>query len=363
MMVRIRCPAARALAAACERAFSPAPPIAALPAPPAADLCHDCRRLRRSLRHPLRPPSQPENPPLPPSRSPQSSAKLAALHARLSLHPSFPLETLARCLIDPSCEPNAKLNNASLSNLGNNLLGYFTTEHLLALYSVGREWGVEHAFEPTPEADAGLLQFTHVQPRELWGPQRFFETQDPKDLEPKTPAQLKEDAEKAEANRHKAIPLTFAMANFVKAVFAGIYLHESPRSAYQFFKAHILSRHLDVHKLFDFDQPTRHLSRLCAREGFPPPVARLLAETGRRTRSPVFVVGAYSGEERLGEGYGASMDEARIRAAVAALKAWYLYSPVEGKQDLETGATGEIGGQPGVNGFRPVYVDVGEVIV
>ena len=35
----------------------------------------------------------------------------------------------------------------------------------------------------------------------------------------------------------------------------------------------------------------------------------------------------YSGEDKLGEGAGASLNEARVRAAAAALRSWYLYSP------------------------------------
>ncbi|RPB21968.1 ribonuclease III [Terfezia boudieri ATCC MYA-4762] len=324
-----------------------------------------------------------KQPRLPPCRSPHTSAKLSSLHARLSLSPTFPLETLARCLIDPTAEPNPKFNNATLSNLGNNLLGYYTTEHLLAkyprlpidvlyaamhayispqtLFQAGREWGVEDAFEPTLEVDAGLLQFKRLKPGEPWGPERFFKTGDESALEPPAPATddptskstLDSEAEKKEV---EGIPLSHATANFVKSVFAGIYLHESPSSAHHFFRQHIISRHLDISKLFNFEQPTRHLSRLCAREGFQPPIARLLSETGRRSRTPVFIVGAYSGEERLGEGYGASLDEARIRAAVSALKGWYLYSPTEKKEAEEEE---EEGGRE----FSSVFVDVGEVIV
>jgi large subunit ribosomal protein L44 len=39
----------------------------------------------------------------------------------------------------------------------------------------------------------------------------------------------------------------------------------------------------------------------------------------------VFVVGVYSGREKLGEGQGASLKEAKVRANTNALRAWYLY--------------------------------------
>ena len=83
-------------------------------------------------------------------------------------------------------------------------------------------------------------------------------------------------------------------------------------------------------KLFQFEQPTRELSRLCVREGFQQPIARLEKETGRYSRHAVFIVGVYSGEEKLGEGQGSSLPEAKIKAAISALKGWYLYSPVSG---------------------------------
>lgn len=147
------------------------------------------------------------------------------------------------------------------------------------------------------------------------------------------------------------------MADFVRATFAGVYLHEGVAASKQFFRQHVASRKLDVDKLFNFRQPTRELSRLCQREGFEPPVARLLSETGRKSKSPVFVVGVYSGSEVLGEGAGGSSDEARVRAAVNALKGWYLYRPVHpvdlpSKTDVNPSAP-----------FSPSMIDVGEVIV
>jgi hypothetical protein len=70
----------------------------------------------------------------------------------------------------------------------------------------------------------------------------------------------------------------------------------------------------------------------------------------------VFVVGVYSGSERLGEGHGGSMNEARIRAAVNALKGWYLYRPFDAdlpsKTEMDPDAK-----------FRSAMIDVGEVIV
>lgn len=147
------------------------------------------------------------------------------------------------------------------------------------------------------------------------------------------------------------------MSCAVRAIFAGVYLHEGGLSAVrQFIRLHILSRKLEIEQLFLIKKPTVELARLCSREGFAAPVARLHAETGRRSSHAVFVVGVYSGEECLGEGHGGSLDEARIRASTNALKAWYLYSPLE-----KTAPSLKLEDQKAK--FKPAFVDVGEVII
>ena len=84
--------------------------------------------------------------------------------------------------------------------------------------------------------------------------------------------------------------LEAAMANHVRSVFAGVYLHEGFAAARQFFRQHVLSRRLDVDKLFDFSQPRRELSRLCARaaRGQDPVRDREAVETPRARRRRVF---------------------------------------------------------------------------
>jgi dsRNA-specific ribonuclease len=149
-----------------------------------------------------------------------------------------------------------------------------------------------------------------------------------------------------------------ASATFIRALCGALYLHAGSPAAKHFHAQHILSRHLPLHTLFHFSHPTRDLSRLCLREGFEPPVARLISETGRHSRTPVFVVGVFSGDDKLGEGAGSSLNEGRVRAAAAALRSWYLYSPGEGEvvlpSDVEGGAKGKK--------WRAQMVDMGEVV-
>ncbi|KAL4915545.1 ribonuclease III domain-containing protein [Aspergillus aurantiobrunneus] len=336
--------------------------------------------------------------PSPPVESARESAKLAALHARLYLPSRLPLETLARCLVDPSADSNPQFNNSSLDVLGHDLLTNYASEHLICKYprlpltviwaalfayvgpktltAMAREWGVENAAHPGGEVDPGFLQFTRVPPgvnpnsEPLIGTTRPNEDQkhwrksisssvvydnefgDP-DMAAVPPS---ESTSVGEMQIGKPVTAEQANASFVRAVVGAIYLHAGRAAAKRFFEQHVLSRHLDVSDLFNFSQPTRDLARLCARENYEPPIAKIISETGRRSRHPVFVVGIFSGGDKLGEGAGASLVEARSRAAVAALKAWYLYSPLEVRvpSSME-----EEGAAP----WKPVHVDLGEVVV
>jgi len=362
---------------------------------------------------PLRPPrfSLQKMPSPPPSRA-SSSAKLSALHARLSLSPRLPLGTLARCLIDPTADIDPLFNNASLAVLGGDLFGYYTAEAILCrfprlptevvfaamwaycgpktLAAITREWGVEAAAEPGGEVDPGYLQCKRQEPGNASVDGTGIQVKELEDTVSERSASDRPNAEKgwrrgmssrtvyddyfgeeinrtetdyaerpklreqdAHAKAERGITLERASMNFVRALMGAVYLHCGKRSAKLFFREHILSRHLNVSKLFEFRQPTRDLSKLCAREGFDSPVARILRETGRMSRHPVFVVGVFSGKEKLGEGVGGSLDEARIRAAVAALKGWYMYSPLKVRvpSDAEDGRP-----------WEPVMVDGGEVV-
>lgn len=144
-------------------------------------------------------------------------------------------------------------------------------------------------------------------------------------------------------------------ADLVRAVVGAIYTHCGREAVKSFVKSHVLSRKLDFSSLFKFKMPTRDLAWLCARENFDAPVARLLSETGRLSRTPVFVVGIYSGKDKLGEGAAASLDAARTKAAINSLKAWYLYSPGENIR-VPSDMLSE-----GAKAWQPVYIDIGEI--
>jgi dsRNA-specific ribonuclease len=333
--------------------------------------------------------------PSPPVHAARTSAKLSALHARLSLPPRLPLETLARALVDPSADSSPQFNNKAFSVLGNDLLGYYTSEYIVcqyprlplavvyaamyayvgekALAAITREWGVETAAAPGGEVDPGLLQlkllppetaqvqptaplvstapepntfgFRHSMSSRTVYDDEFGEIRD-------RPAQKDGDT----SSKPEGTTVSKAGLNFVRAVMGAVYLHGGRVAAKKFYREHFMSRQLAMADLFNFRFPTRDLSRLCAREGFRSPVARILSETGRKSRHPVFVVGVYSGNDKLGEGAGSSLDEARTRAAVAALKGWYLYSPVDFRVPSESE-------EEGAERWSPILVDSGDIVV
>ena len=314
------------------------------------------------------------------------SAKLAALHARLALPKKLPLQTMARTLVDPSADPNLRFNNASLAQLGGSIISFHVAEFLLCKYPrlpmailfaasgayngprtlaiIAQEWGVETAAYPGSEVDPGLLQFSKLKPGTNLGEigSARKNTIDQGVWRRGMSSRVVLDDEfgdmipKRRGIEVDAKPTETAYSNFVKAVVGSIYVHAGRDAAKKFVKEHILSRHLEITQLFDFKTPVQELAVLCKREEFEYPVARILSETGRLSRSPVFVVGIYSGHEKLGEGAAPSLAEARIRASVAALKAWYLYSPgnnVRVPSDME-------GTNP--KPWEPVHIDIGEII-
>lgn len=270
----------------------------------------------------------------------------------------------------------------------------------LTLFQISRSWGVENAAAPGVEVDPGLLQFSFDKPRAFntkWGfvrspdshqynyrrgisssvvldddfgevlpqgggvdkygnevPDAESETED--GVDPYLPIPLEQKLSLGSADEKTAKSHNIH-GTFVRAVVGALYAHAGREAARSFIQAHILSRQLDLAQLFTFKLPIRELSRLCAREEFEPPVARLLSETGRLSRTPVFVVGIFSGNDKLGEGAAASLEFARKKAAMNALRAWYLYSPGE-----DVRVPSEMLSE-GAKPWEPVHMDMGEVIV
>ncbi|KAK3985969.1 ribonuclease III domain-containing protein [Cladorrhinum sp. PSN332] len=331
------------------------------------------------------------------------SAKLAALHARLSLSQKIPLQTLARTLVDASADPNPRFNNTNLAFVGQTLINYHVAEQLMIqyprlpmeifyaamkgmagsapLFQVAKSWGIESAAAPGGEVDPGLLQFSldgtgdailgfgyeraeakfldKYKFRRGMSSRVVFDDDFGDRVDKFSEGKTDEEDMHSDTSYGSATTRTLAEkahANHVRAVVGAIYTHCGREAVKAFVAAHILSRKLALEKLFFFSDPTRELATLCAREDFEKPIARLLSETGRLSRTPVFVVGIFSGKDKLGEASAPSLDHARHKAAMNALKAWYLYSPGENVR-VPSDMLAE-DAQP----WEPAYIDIGEVV-
>ncbi|KAK9316630.1 hypothetical protein V1524DRAFT_377024 [Lipomyces starkeyi] len=319
------------------------------------------------------------------------SSALVALHTRLGLSKNFPLTTLARAL---NCESSslAKVypSNGSLAALGKEFLELYVLEFIVckyprlpkevmqearwayvgedALASIGHHWGVSRE-KPSVAApakrsvtkrnsgdkveDVGFTVATSLELPEGFGMLKYGR------LVVRRVNGLTEYAEVDEYGNQGEYTgfqrYSDAMSSFVKAVVGGVYIHDGESAAKKFIRDHILSRKVDIGSLFKIVQPTRELSRLCAREKLAPPISRMIAETGRLSRGPMFVVGVYSGSNVLGTGEGTSIKEAETGAAINALKGWYLYSPsvVTFPSDIKSED----------DYFKPLYIDPGQVLV
>ncbi|KAK5998220.1 Large ribosomal subunit protein mL44 [Cladobotryum mycophilum] len=331
--------------------------------------------------------SSPRTLPSPPFDRAAQSAKLAALHARLSLSKKIPLQTLARALVTPSADPNANFNNANLAFLGGTIINYHVLEYLVckwprlpmailyealrayagseALQQIAIRWGVDAAAAPGEEVDPGLLQWRLEGEQKVgtrWGYVRAEAERGPAWRRGLSSRVVLDDDFGDLVQKPTSEEMEYeqfqneAFESFVQAVVGSIYAHCGREEAKAFVTSHILSRQFDPSVLFQFKLPTRELAMLCAREGFEPPLARMESETGRLSRTPVYVVGIYSGKEKLGEGAGASLDIARRKASMASLKSWYLYSPsnkVRVPSDMM-----EKSAKP----WKAPHIDIGEII-
>lgn len=110
------------------------------------------------------------------------------------------------------------------------------------------------------------------------------------------------------------------------AVVGAVYVDHSPAAARELVHQLVLAElaEKDAKELVCFQHPKLVLTELLKNENSPPPVTRLVRESGRLTHFPTFVVGVYSGDKCLGEGAGTSIKRAESEALTAALREHFL---------------------------------------
>lgn len=282
-----------------------------------------------------------------PESTAEQSPQLAALHSRLRLPKQFSYSTLSQALNMDKFGGLA--NNFGLSTLGKTFLSYYVSEHLLLKYprlpmavhnaavdsfmgtevlgEVGKSWGIE--VDRSSKLDKHLAQEPEFM---QYGRLRYLSERS-KELKAGEPGVHELSAEElatvdnqTQAFVHRE---TEAYASAVRAIIGGLYTHCGEEATKSFIHSHFLSRKVPLQEMFQFSRPTRELARVCEKLGLNDPLEiRLIAETGRLSAHAVFVAGAFVGQEKLGEGVGSSLGEAKTRAVVNALISYYLYSPI-----------------------------------
>lgn len=100
----------------------------------------------------------------------------------------------------------------------------------------------------------------------------------------------------------------------------------------------ILSRRVEVEPLIVIKRPVQLLASMVQSRGLPPLEFRMINESARLSNKSMFVVGAYSGTELLGEGTAGRIADAEKLAARDALLKYYL-APIK---SAERDANGQI---------------------
>ncbi|KAB5594882.1 60S ribosomal protein l3 [Ceratobasidium theobromae] len=255
------------------------------------------------------------------SLQPPPPSALATFAARLSLpvttattnsERAIALPLLAQAVTHPSFislhqqyypHEVSPAHNGMLATLGNHLMGLFAAEWLAATYP--------HL--PTLALKAAVSAYvgpkTASQVAEGWGA-----------------VPLVRWRRMSSSPTRQAIYHEDAMASVARAV-VGLVYHAHGSSideARKFVHAHFLSREFDMRALLKFGDPKLMLIHTTRKYQREPPVSRLLQESGRMSNSPTFVVGVFSGQEKLGEGFGSSLKMAEYRAAENAMHRLYL---------------------------------------
>ncbi|KAJ3968406.1 ribonuclease III domain-containing protein [Lentinula raphanica] len=211
-------------------------------------------------------------------------------------HPSF-----VQLLKQHKPHEQEPATNAQLAAIGNSLMGLFATEYIRATYPYlpTRVMKAAVTAHVGPLPCANVAQEMGATPLLRWHRSRGTILK---------PGVLHSDA----------------LASIPRALTALVYQRRSLPSARQFVHSYFLSREIDLRGMIKFLDPKKALLEMVKKFQRELPKSRLLKETGRFSNSPVFVVGIFSGEDQLGEGFGSSLKMAEYRAAEDALLRVYL---------------------------------------
>ncbi|KAJ9479504.1 54S ribosomal protein L3, mitochondrial [Pseudozyma hubeiensis] len=260
-------------------------------------------------------------------------------------------------------------HHAALATVGNSLLGMLATEHLHLRYpnlpTRVLKAAVSAYVGPSTLSDVASELGLAAQNILRWNKQSRVPTNG---LTQKRGGRGATPRSSTSSNTMRTLLSRDVSADAMRAIIAVIFQEQGLSSARSFVTSHFLTRGLNLASLLKFIDPKHALSSTCAKYGKQPPQSRMIAESGRLSISPVFVVGVWSGETKLGEGSGSSIRMAEFRAAEDALRRLYLAETPLGEFDLPSCTLdgefeGKVGG--GVVGgtqFRPQPIGESEVL-
>lgn len=203
----------------------------------------------------------------------------------------------------------ANLDNASLSTVGNSLLGMIAAEHL------------HLRFPNLPTRVLKAAVSAHVGPNTLadvatelgLGGQGIMRW----DRKARTAAVQEDENGKRfmVIEKQQKLMSRDVMAEVMRSIVAVIFQEQGLEMARSFVRNHFLTRLVPLAPLLKFSDPKKTLSETCKKYARERPQSRLIAETGRLSINPIFVVGVWSGQDKLGEGTGSriKMAEYRVR--------------------------------------------------
>lgn len=248
-------------------------------------------------------------------------------------------------------------HHAALATVGNSLLGMLATEFLHLRYpnlpTRVLKAAVSAYVGPTTLADVGAELGLSGQGILRWNKEARIPTSSnavhKRGGRGATPANT--------TNNHmRTLLSTDVISDSMRALIAVLFSELGLSATRNFVTSHFLNRSLNLASLLKFNNPKYALASTCAKYGKPAPQSRMVAESGRLSISPVFVVGVWSGETKVGEGSGSSIRMAEFRAAEDALRRLYLAETPLGEFDLPSCTLdGQFSGMGGSGGEGKGY--------
>ncbi|CCF52639.1 hypothetical protein NDA10_001604 [Ustilago hordei] len=241
-------------------------------------------------------------------------------------------------------------HHAALATVGNSLLGMLATEFLHLRYpnlpTRVLKAAVSAYVGPQTLADVGAELGLAGQGILRWNKEARIPTQSnlnqkrggrgatPRSLFPSFFSSGSGSGSGSGLNSMRTLLSRDVAADSMRALTAVIFQEQGLSSARSFVTSHFLNRSLNLSSLLKFNDPKHALVSTCAKYGKQAPQSRMIAESGRLSISPIFVVGVWSGATKIGEGSGSSIRMAEFRAAEDALRRLYLAETPLGDFDL-----------------------------